>query len=79
MSHPITNNFHNTFHISLPESRTGRARREESPEFEQLQAQIDALRFEIELTKKKFGSHSKKKKAPGKSLNLKFPGQTSSV
>ena len=29
----------------LSESRTGRARREESPEFEQLQAQIDALRY----------------------------------
>jgi len=28
----------------IRESRTGRARREESPEFEQLQAQIDALR-----------------------------------
>ena len=37
-----------------PESRTGRARREESPEFEQLQAQIDALRLEIELKKENY-------------------------
>ena len=37
-----------------PESRTGRARREESPEFEQLQAQIDALRLEIDLKKENY-------------------------
>ena len=63
-SNPIIFTTHSTF--LSPESRTGRARREESPEFEQLQAQIDALRSEIDLNKEEI-------------LNLKFPGQTSSV
>jgi len=56
----------------ISESRTGRARREESPEFEQLQAQIDALRADqLSLEQRRNAINAKEEKETKKEKTKK--------
>jgi len=56
----------------IRESRTGRARREESPEFEQLQAQIDALRADqLSLEQRRNAINAKEEKETKKEKTKK--------